>query len=270
MLTSTNGSSSILPPEYASLIVTPVLAQSLAFDPDVATVVRTTAHEFHLPILNEDAAANWVAEGEEITPSAPNLAEAVVIPAKVAGLTVLSRELAEDSSPSAQTVVGDSLARAIVRKVDAAFLSTQPAPAPQGLGNLTKQTSLSGNLADLDVFAQAIAASEEHNGNVTAFLMNPADALTIAEIKTATGSNQALLDDPRSILGRPVKVNANIPQGTVFAVDKSRIFSVVREDTTLAVSPDAFFSSDRIALRATMRIGFAVASAATIVQITVA
>lgn len=269
MLTNANGAPAILPPEYAQLIITPVLDDALAFDSDVATIIRTEAHEFHLPVLNEDAAANWVAEGDEITPSAPNLAEAVVVPAKVAGLTVVSRELAQDSNPSAQRVVGESLARAIVRQVDAAFLGALPAPAPAGLGTLTNSSTITGaSLNDLDVFAQAVAEAENNGGNTTAFIMNPTDALALAEIKTGTGSNQALLNDPRTILGRPVKVNKNVPQGTIWAVDKTRIFSVIREDTTLAVSPDAFFSSDRIALRATMRIGFAVAQSKALVKIT--
>jgi hypothetical protein len=42
-----------------------------------------------------------VAEGAEITPSDPKLPELTVTPAKVAGLTIISRELADDSSPAA-------------------------------------------------------------------------------------------------------------------------------------------------------------------------
>jgi HK97 family phage major capsid protein len=61
-----------------------------------------------------------VAEGAEITPSDPTLQELVVTPPKVAGLTIVSREMADDSDPAAAQVVGDGLARDIARRIDQA------------------------------------------------------------------------------------------------------------------------------------------------------
>lgn len=268
LYTSTTGTSGILPPEYGNLIVEPVIADALAFDPDVATVVRTASTEFNIPVLREDAGAAWVAEGAEITPDDPTLDEIVVTPKKVAGLTIVSRELAQDSSPSAQQIVGQGLARSIVSQVDKAFLGDLAAPAPKGLESLAGATIIDtgGSITSLDLFADAISAAEANGSTLSAFITGPTDALTIAKLKEGTGSNKNLLEDPRSIFGRPIKVNANVPAGTIWAVDKTRIITVLRDGTTLAVSGEAYFSSDRVGIRATMRIGFGFPSESAVVK----
>jgi hypothetical protein len=62
-------------------------------------------------------------------------------------------------------VVGIGLARDIARKVDA------------------------GAFADLDAFAEAISLAETVGATETSFVTSPATALTLAKVKTGTGSN---------------------------------------------------------------------------------
>lgn len=266
--TSTAGNGGILPPEYTGLITDPVTKLSLAFDPDVATVVTTGAHDFHVPIIRDDAGAAWVAEGAEITPDDPTLSELVVTPSKVAGLTIVSRELANDSSPEAMQIVGEGLARSIVSQVDKAFLGNLASPAPKGLASLTGITIVDtgGTLTSLDLFLEAIASAEGENANISAWITTPDMALAIAQLKEATGSNKGLLDDPRILFGRPVKISNDTPQGVIWGVDKTKIITVLREDTEVAVSGDSHFTSDRVAIRATMRVGFGFPTPATIVK----
>lgn len=268
--TTTSGTSGILPKDYGPLIVEPVIAQALAFDSDVATTVRTVSNTFGIPVVKEDAGAAWVAEGEEISPDDPTLAEVIVTPAKVAGLTIVSREIAHDSSPAAQQIVGEGLARSIASKVDDAFFGDLATPAPKGLEALTGVTPVTieaGGVTDLDVFAAAISQVESVAGTVTAFIANPVDALIIAQLKDSNDSNRGLLEDPRTVYGRPLKVSAKVEAGTFWAVDASRIVTVLREDTTLSVSEDAYFSSDRVAIRATMRVGFGFPSEQSIAKL---
>ncbi len=129
--TSTDDVAGLLPDQHGPLVVQPALAASVFAQ--VATVAVTTATRYRIPIVNADPTASWVAEGAEITPSDPTLDELIVTPAKVAGLTVVSRELADDSDPAAAQVVGDGLARDIARRVDQAAFAGLPAPAPAGL-----------------------------------------------------------------------------------------------------------------------------------------
>lgn len=258
----------ILPPEYSELITVPITEQALAFQPQLATVVTTNSGTFNIPIVEEDAGAAWVAEGEEIAPDDPNLGELPVTPAKVAGLTIVSRELANDSSPDAQKIVGDGLARSIIRQINAAWLGDLAAPAPKGLLSLTGPGNAIGGLGNLDAFALAVSLAEGEGVSLTGWVMSPADALYVAVLKESNGSNKTLTDDSRIIQGRPVFVNANVPEGTAWGVSAPNAITVLREDVEVAVSDQAFFSSDRIAIRATARVGFGFPRPQTVVRLT--
>lgn len=263
--------SGILPQEYSDLVIKAIAAEALPFNPALANLVTTSSATFNIPIVDEDAAASWVVEGGEITPDDPVLSELPVTPAKVAGLTIISRELARDSSPDAQQIVADGLARSIVRQVNAAWLGNLAAPAPKGLASLATSivVTAAGGLVNLDPFAAAVSQAESAGGTVTGWVLSPADALTVATMKTGTGSNQPLTQTPRDILGRSVFVNASVPQGTAWGVDAATAMTVLREDLELAISGDAFFTSDRIAIRSTARIGFGFPKPTVINRITI-
>ena len=81
----------------------------------IATRQTTNSHTYRIPTVTADPTAAWVAEGAEIAPSDPTLAELVVTPSKVAGLTIISNEMANDSDPAVAAVVGQGLARDIAR-----------------------------------------------------------------------------------------------------------------------------------------------------------
>src|SRR5512134_921363 len=130
----------VAPEQVGALVVQPVIAESVAAQ--VSTVVQTRAHSYRIPVVATDPTAAWVAEGDEITPSDADLDEVTVTPPKVAGLTIVSRELADDSSPEAAQAVGQGLARDIARKIDAAYFGTVAAPAPAGLPSLTTAQSV--------------------------------------------------------------------------------------------------------------------------------
>lgn len=258
--TATEGAGSILPDQFAALITDPIEADALAFQPGVATTQRIgIGGSLRIPRVLDDAAAQWVAEGEEIPTSAPTLDELVVAWSKVAGLVPVSRELAEDSNPSAQGIVGSSLARAITQQIDAAFVGDLEAPAPAGLAALADAVTVidGAGLANLDPILEARAAVEAAGGKATAILANPADALALAKLKDSTGSNRGLLESTENIDGVPVVRHAKITAGELWVVDASSIYTALREDVTLAVSDGPYFTSDRIAMRATARVGFA-------------
>lgn len=262
MFTTSTDVGGILPDQYGQLIVQPVQAAAVAYQ--VATNIPTSATEFHVPIVTDDAGAAWVAEGAEITPDDATLDEDVVTPSKVAGLTAITRELANDSSPAAAQIVGDSIARSIARQIDIAFFGTTTANGPSGLGSLTSTGTVDAGTAwaDLDAFAEAIADAETAGATLTSFVANPADALLLAQLKDETGSNRPLLGtDPtqatrRLVLGVPLYVSPAVTAGTVWGIPRDRVLVVTREDVTLEVDRSVYFTSDRVAVKATMRVGF--------------
>jgi len=273
MSTSTAGIGGILPDQYGPLVVEPVQRQSVAMQ--VSTVLATGQHSMNIPRVTEDPSAAWVAEGAEITPDDGALAELSVTPRKVAGLTIVSRELADDSTPGALKIVGDGLARSIADRVDAAFFGALAAPAPAGLESLTGLTTITGPTAweDLDPFAAAIAAADGHGTVITSFVAHPTDALLLAQLKESTGSRRPLLgSDPtaptrRVVQGVPLLTSPRVTQGTVWALPKERTFVVRRQEVSMELSKDAYFTSDRVAIRAIMRVTFAFPHEAAIVRV---
>lgn len=280
MTTTTATASAILRPEdVAELLVLPTMEASVAGQ--VCTIVTTASKTFRIPRVAADPSAQWVAEGDEIAPSDVTLDEVDVTPAKVAGLTIITSELAADSTPEAAAVVGDGLARDIARKVDAAFFGKLVAPAPQGLGWLAltgadKLTSVAAGteFTGVDPFLEALAAAENVGTAITAFIGNPADVLTMAKIKKATGSNEPLLGSSataateRTIAGVPLIVSPAVTAGTIWGVPRTRCYLVVREDATVLSDTSVFFTSDRVAVRATMRVGIGMPHPAAVVKIT--
>jgi HK97 family phage major capsid protein len=244
----------------------------------VCTIAFTRGTNYRIPIVTADPTASWVAEGAEITPSDPTLAELTVTPPKVAGLTIISSELANDSTPAAAQVVGDGLARDIARRIDQAFFGSMSSPAPSGLGALSGlQTYVNASaFANLDFAAEAISKAETVGATITSFITSPATALALAKVKQATGSNAPLLGldatsaTSRQLLGVPLYVSQYVAANTLYALDSSRTWLVVREDATVEVDKSVYFTSDRVAVRAIMRAGFGFTHAASVVKVTLA
>ena len=62
----TDAAAGILTPEdVGNLVLRPIQQTSVALQ--VCIVVRPTAHVFRIPVVDEDAAAEWVNEAEDIT-----------------------------------------------------------------------------------------------------------------------------------------------------------------------------------------------------------
>lgn len=276
MLTTASGSGRpiLTPDQVGALLVQPALSMSVAAQ--VATIVNTTAHNYRVPIVTADPTAAWVAEGAEIPVSDPTIQEVMITPAKLAGLSVITRELAEDSSPAAAQAVGEGLARDIARKLDAAFFGTKGTDPvqPSGLDDVTTTGAVSAAFTSTDPFAEALSLAEISGATITAFVTDPGTALVLAKVKKATGSNEPLLgNDPtaptsRTVLGVPLLVSPAVTPGTIWGIPRDRVHLVVRAGATVETDSSVFFTSDRVAVKATMRVGWGFPHAAALVKIT--
>ncbi|MET8693189.1 phage major capsid protein [Streptomyces bauhiniae] len=273
LYTSTPGAQGLLPAEYGALVTKPVEALSVAMQ--VGMVVNTGATEYRIPVLASDVTVGAVPEGAEITPSDAAFDEIVVTPPKFAGLSIISREMAEDSDPSAGEQIGLSIARQIANSVDNALLNSLAAPNPAGLASLSGISKVDAPVTytNLDPFEHALSLSEAAGGNITGWVTSAATALEVAQLKTATGSNQALLNGDmtaegrRQILGRPVFVSPFAPADVVYGVSRADMLVIQRDVTRVEVDSSAYFTSDRVAVKGTMRVGFAFPRAAAHVRI---
>jgi HK97 family phage major capsid protein len=271
-LNTTTGAGILTPEQVQQLVIQPLMRESVALQ--VATIVQTGSHETRFPIVQSDPTTAWTAENQEIGISDAVVAEVVVTPKKLAGLTIVSNELVQDSDPSALDIVGAGLVRDLKVRLDAAFFGTTTANGPSGIESTPYQLISSGSVfANLDLFAQAQSKAETVGSQVTSWVAHPKTLLDLAQLKTATGYNTPLLgSDPtnptqRTIFGVPILWSPAVGEGEVWGVPKDKVFVVIRNDASVVADSSAFFSSDRTAVRATLRIAFAFPHAAAIVKI---
>lgn len=265
----------LTPAQVADLVIQPLILQSIAGQ--ILTPVSIGEHSYRIPLVTADPSASWVAEGAEITTSDPTIDELDVTPSKLAGLTVISRELADDSSPAAQDVIGQGIVRDLSRKTDQALFTATTTNGPGGLPGVSGISTVSAGAAyaNVDAFSDAVFTSELHNGEVSAFVTNPATAMALSKLKTGSALNTPLLQaDPsqpgkRQILGVPLLTSPYVATAlnVVWAIPKAATYFVVRQNAEVEADRSVFFTSDRVAVRAIVRAGFAFPNPPAIVKI---
>ena len=260
-MTVSSANLALLRQQVTQLFVQTVAKQSVALQ--VSTPVPSSAANLRVPVVVSDPSTGWVAEGAEITPSDATLGEHVVTPKKVAGLTIVSNELVADTTPTASEIIAAGLARSCILNIDGAFFANTTTNGPPGIKSVTPTVvSAGGGWTDADPFIEAAYAIESVGASVDAWVANPADALLLASIKETTTSNRSLLEpDPtkpgrRVIGGTPLYISPAVTVGEVWGIPRDRVLSMIRKNITVEIDSSAYFSSDRTAIRATMRVGF--------------
>jgi HK97 family phage major capsid protein len=262
------------PEDYGKLIDLVIAEQSIAFQ--AGTKITTASETIRFPMLTADPAVGWYAENSQISLTDPTNTELVITPKKVAGLTQISNEAAQDTNPAVAEQVGRALGRSVAKKIDAAFFGNTVTNGPSGLlslGSVNVVDTGTITLTSLDPFHEAKAAALADGAVVSAWLLAPDVALTLSKAKQLTsGSNVGLLDstgvaDGVTLAGVPVLVSTDVAAGNAWGVDGSQIFVVQRTGTTITKSADAAFDYDAVQVRATARVSFGFANAAGVVRL---
>lgn len=273
-LYQSNVPAGVKPDNYHDLIVAGLKSEAILAASGVA-VYQTDAATTHIPRITADTTAVWANEGEDLSVPNPTLDEITSTPRKVGGVIKVSRELAQDSSPAATALVGASLTRAVAVALDTAFFTNAGAAtkAPKGLPGVVGFTPVSGTATSLDAFTEAQIKTLANRSQVRAWYMSSGTYLRFAQVKQATGSNVGLLADSASsfqINGVPVFIAEDLPLNTVYGLDTSTSLLVVRDRVAVEVSNEAYFSTDEVAVKVTMRADFAFPAPKGVVKITVA
>lgn len=148
-----------------------------------------------------------------------------------------------------------------MRALDSAFFNALRALAPPGLETVTNVGTVNAGAAinNADAFLTAISQAEEQGATLTAFVARPTDALALGKLKQTKDSNVPLLGiaptlpTRPTVLGVPLHVCSTVKPGTIWGLPKDRVMAVMRRDAKLDVSRDAEFTSDQVAVKATMR-----------------
>ncbi len=275
--TTTNFAPLLTPEQVGDLVIRPLISESIAGQ--VLTAVSTGSHVHRIPIVTADPSASWTAEGQEIDVSDGTVTELEVEPKKLAGLTVISSELAADSNPAAADVIGAGIVRDLSRKVDQALFTATTVNGPGGLPGVVgiSTVEVEDEYENVDPFSDAIYTAAGHNGTVTAWVTHPDTAKLLAKVKESASSNRPLLGaDPtqpgrRQILGIPLLTSPYVEDtnGEVWGISSTHGYLVIREGAEVEADRSVFFSSDRVAIRAKLRVGFGFPAPAAMVRIAI-
>lgn len=247
-----------LPEDYGKLVDLAVKAKSVAAR--TATTVATDKAKINFPIWTADPAVGWYNENDEISETDGDTDEVECTPTKTAGLTPISNELADDSSPEVADMVAKGLSNQITRAIDAAYLGNTTAKGPNGLRSISyTPVAVGAALANLDPFVAARYAALANGSELTSWIVGPAVAESLSKLKTASGSNQPLIqfvEDGITVCGLPVLVSDQVDADTVaWGIPQDHVKFVMRKGTKVEKFPNV--QRDGQWLRAVSRLGVA-------------
>lgn len=255
------------PEDYGKLVDLAVKANSVAAR--TATVVETDKVKINFPLWTADPAVGWYAENELINETDGSTDEVEVIPTKTAGLTPISNELADDSTPAIADIVGGALSNQIARAIDKAYLSNTTAKGPNGLLSAAYTPVDTGaSLANLDPFITARFAAKAAGSDLTSWIMSAETAEAVSKLKVQTGSNQNLVqfvEDGLVVAGLPAVVSDQVDAETLFwGIPQAHTVLVMRKGTKVERFPNV--QRDGIWLRAVSRLGIGFLNPAGVVR----
>lgn len=263
-LTTSNSHGIVVPDELGDLVIAAAARASVALR--ASTVVTTASREYRVPVLSELPTSSFVNEGQELSLDDGVILELQIVPAKCGNVAPLSRELVRDSfAEGAPDIVATAQGIDIAKRIDLAFFGGDNPVANDGLGVLDGVQEVDvDQLTNLDPFAEAQSRSEDVGGVITSFVASPNNALILSQLKRSADSNEPLLQatvDPtapvaRQILGSQLLVSPAVDDSVIWGISQPHSLVVVREDVETEVSSDVFFTSDRVAVKTTMRVGW--------------
>jgi HK97 family phage major capsid protein len=180
----------------------------------------------------------WVGEGYVKPAGALAFDNITFAHSKIAGLVVLSQELARLSDPACEAVIRSDLAAAVAQFTDAAFLDPTRAAtdiSPASITNGALEIISTGDTAAaIESDLKLLLASVAEGSNLVSpyLIMKPTTALALATVRDATGDRlfPLLGVSGGSIWGVPVLTSPNVPGSNdspgdhlVIALDASEI-----------------------------------------------
>lgn len=189
----------------------------------------------------------WVGESKPIPVSKGDYSNVDLTPLKVAGLAVISMELLEDSSPSAEMLVRDGLVEASSQRVDQTFLSADAASAgvsPAGILNGVTPIQASGtDLAATRTDMQTILYPFVQNKMATGItlVMNPATAMSLSFMYGSLDQRAYpdINQNGGTLNGLRVVVGDNVTPGQIIAIRTGDIWRIGDSGVRISMSREA-------------------------------
>jgi len=265
---NTSDDSSLVPQTFLDSIQERLQLVGPMLDGSLVTLLNTASGEdIKVPVESTRPLATAIDEGTSISPLDPTFSSLTLKAQKVAVLTKVSRELLEDSGIDVVAYLGRTLGTSIGIKVNNLLTVGTGTNEPNGIvtaagsgitGGTASGAFTADNLIDL---AHSVDGAYVRLG--ASFMMRRTTMGALRKLKDSAGQflyvPAAEVGAPDSFMGFAINENPDVP--AVAASAKSVLFGAtssyhVRQvgGVELARSDDAYFASDEIGLRLTMRV----------------
>jgi HK97 family phage major capsid protein len=261
--------SAVVPQSFYDIIQESLVTVGPMLDGGIVTLLNTASGEdIKVPVEATRPAATAIAEGTSITELDPTFSNITLKSQKVAVLTKISRELMQDSGIDIMGYLGRTLGTSVGIRVNNLLTVGTGTTVPNGIvtaagSGVVGGTAVSGaftadNLIDL---AHSVDGAYVRLGG--AFMMRRASIGAVRKLKDTAGNYlfapAATVGSPDTLLGFPIVENPDVPAIALGA--KSVLFGYhgsyhVRQvgGIEVARSDDAYFASDEIGVRLTIRV----------------
>lgn len=196
--------------------------------------LRRVPFNISIPTQTSAGQGYWVGEGAAKPLTSWTYDRINLGHAKVANIAVITDELARWSSPAAEGLVRDELARSLVQRLDTDFVdpgkAVDPGISPASITNGVVGIPSSGTDADavrIDIkslMAQYLAANITPTTGV--WIMPALVALSLSLMTNALGQDEfpGITMNGGRLFGMPIIVSDYVPAGTVILANASDIF----------------------------------------------
>jgi HK97 family phage major capsid protein len=261
--------SAVVPQSFYDIIQESLVTVGPMLDGSIVTLLNTASGEdIKVPVESTRPEATAIAEGTTITELDPTFSNITLKSQKVAVLTKISRELMQDSGIDIMGYLGRTLGTSVGIRVNNLLTVGTGTTVPNGIvtaagSGVVGGTAVSGaftadNLIDL---AHSVDGAYVRLGG--AFMMRRASIGAVRKLKDTAGNYlfapAATVGSPDTLLGFPIVENPDVPAIATGA--KSVLFGYhgsyhVRQvgGIEVARSDDAYFASDEIGVRLTIRV----------------
>ena len=266
---NTTDDSAVVPQSFYDVIQESLVTVGPMLDGGIVTLLNTASGEdIKVPVESTRPAATAIAEGTTITELDPTFSSITLKAQKVAVLTKISRELMTDSGIDIMGYLGRTLGTSVGIRVNNLLTVGTGTTVPNGVvtaagSGVVGGTAVSGaftadNLIDL---AHSVDGAYVRQG--ASFMMRRTSIGAVRKLKDTAGNYlfvpAATVGSPDTLLGFPIVENPDVAATATGA--KSVLFGWfgsyhVRQVGPIEVarSDDAYFASDEIGVRLTMRV----------------
>lgn len=214
---------------------------------------------FNVKIKGQDgtATAAWVGEGmaKPVTSMSFNTVELGWY--KVACIAVITEDLIRFSSPSAERLVREELARAVIERLDTDFIDpakgavsgVSPASILNGIpgGQVIASVGTDADAINCDLQAlESVFIEANNEPDQAVYIMRPQTAQVLGRLQNALGQTMFPGISMRggTLLGTPVVVSNYVPAGIVALINASDIYIADDGQVTVDASREATIQMD--------------------------